>query len=968
MRNETSRKQALKALQKTLNLPKTEFPMRANAVKREPLLRKQCVGPLYQWQSKMNGKEFILHDGPPFANGDLHMGHFLNKVLKDIINRYKLMRGFKIKYIPGWDCHGLPIEHKALQQLDAKSLSPTQIRQVSQKLAAKAIRQQRNDFEKWAILADWDHDAIYATMNPDYEAKQLDIFKKMVDQGLIYRGSKPVYWSPSSKTALAESELEYADQHVSIAAYITFPFRNHDNRLAKYEKLSCVIWTTTPWTIPANMALCVHPQVEYSIVQDQDHQHFIVATDLVSDFEINGLNGRKVQIIESFKGLELSGALFTHPFFDRESRILLGDHVTTDAGTGVVHTAPGHGQDDYFVWLQNRGSSELICPVDDEGIFTEEAGSDLVGQSVLDEGNKSVLKKLEQSGRLLHSEKYLHRYPYDWRTKQPVILRATSQWFAKLASLHEASHSALEDVEMVPKSARRRLEATLSSRDEWCISRQRAWGLPIPVFYHLETQEALMNQDTISHIQNLIQEHGSKCWWEMSIEELLPPSYRHLAGDLRKGLDTLDVWFDSGSSWYAVLDQEQKTSKPHASDVYLEGSDQHRGWFQSSLLTAMAMGKASPYKTLVTHGFVLDENNRKMSKSLGNVIVPRDLIEGTGLAKKTKAPAYGVDVLRFWVAGTDYTSDVNIGMNVISKVSDQLRKVRNTARFLLGNLNDYNRETDAIDYDNLPELEQYMLHLLHDLNMNVTEAYDTFSLSRAQSVLAYFISTDLSSFYMEACKDRLYCDPVSSFSRRACQTVLDQALEALTKSIAPVVCHTAQDIYNHTQHYGTKSECESVFQTGWIQSQSKWKNTKLAIEWEMMRNIRAEINKAVEDVRNAKHIGSPMEVDVELIIADQKLWNMLERMGQSVNMADVFLCSTVTLINKTQASTAVEDLRFHHHVQVTLSNEEMPLEISIKPAKGHKCPRCWKYTSLVDENTLCPRCEGVTGISTVTAA
>jgi isoleucyl-tRNA synthetase len=1008
------------AMRKTLNLPHTAFPMRANAAVREPQLHARCVTQLYEAQllARQNAEPFYLHDGPPFANGSLHMGHLLNKVLKDIINRYKLMRGHRIEYVPGWDCHGLPIEVKALGQLqarDAAQLAPVQVRKLSRELATKAIAEQRQDYLRWGILADWSGKpgSVYRTMDPTYEAKQYDVLKQMVQDGLIFRGFKPVYWSPSSRTALAEAELEYAEDHVSHAAYIAFPFHSATTATAqallnkyKDKSLFCVVWTTTPWTIPANQALCVNASVEYAVVlQPSSGRHFLVAKDLVENLATQlssteaGAEPEPLEIVETVAGEALAGSLFQHPLADRRAVVLVGDHVTVDAGTGIVHTAPGHGQDDYFAWLAYHGgdssAAEILCPVDNEGRFTQDAGHQLHGLEVLSDGNKAVLEMLTQSGNLLHVAKYKHRYPYDWRTKKPVILRATAQWFAKLDGLHAVGKRALEDhVQTFPSSSRRRLEATLSSRHEWCISRQRAWGLPIPVFYHKDTNEPLITNETISYLQDIVRTYetsdghkGSDCWWDLSVQELLPPAYKDQASQYVKGTDTLDVWFDSGSSWHTVL-PDVASGKLKQAHVYLEGSDQHRGWFQSSLLTSVAMQQAAPYKHVITHGFALDERGSKMSKSLGNTIVPKDFIDGgevlvphanpTKKPKAQKIPAYGVDVLRYWVASTDYSGDVNFGPIVIAKVSDALRKVRNTARFLLANLNDFQPERDAVPYEQLPSVDQYMLHVLLHVNQQITEGYESYAFNRVQSALAHFISSDLSAFYMEACKDRLYCDGTTSASRRAAQTVLWHTLESVTRAIAPVVCHTAEDIRLHWQSQVQQCELDqvagSVFleDDAWLPASRQWHNAALASQWAAIRQLRVDVNRVVETMRAANVVGSQLECNVYVVSTNARVVMALGPLAEKsdATLENVLLCSGVEIVSSETEIDAKGDERFVATTQLMLDSEggdKVVVQIVVTRAKGHKCPRCWKYAVEVDaeETKLCSRCAHATNLTSV---
>ncbi|TDH71990.1 hypothetical protein CCR75_002438 [Bremia lactucae] len=1024
------------AMRQTLNLPATRFSMRANAAVREPQLHARCVSAAYAAQAADTARPlFVLHDGPPFANGSLHMGHFLNKTLKDIINRYQVLRGRRVCYVPGWDCHGLPIEHKALAllQLEANELSSAQVRALSRQLARQAVQDQRKDFARWGVMADWsgDHGSVYLTMSPSYEASQYDVLKKMVLDGLIFRGFKPVYWSPSSRTALAEAELEYHDNHVSQAVYVAFPFASKGSNtntqtaavLAKYQDtLSAVVWTTTPWTIPSNQALCVHADLIYTVVRHtrSSDAYYLIASALVESFAmtLQEYDGELVELemLEMIQGADLVGVHFTHPLVKREAVILVGKHVTTDAGTGIVHTAPGHGQDDYNVWMAHSSTSNeqpaILCPVDADGRFTADAGLDLEGLSVLEDGNDVVIDHLRHSGNLLAISKHTHRYPYDWRTKKPVILRATAQWFARLDALHARGKSVLaESVQLIPPRARHRLEATLSGRHEWCISRQRAWGLPLPAFYHNETGEALITAESIEYVQNRVKTYrvigvngdvereGADCWWDLSVYDLLPDSLKGEADKYEKGTDTLDVWLDSGSSWHAVLSNivEPNEKGQLRADVYLEGSDQHRGWFQSSLLTSLALQDTAPYKTVITHGFTLDEQGRKMSKSLGNTIAPNDFIHGctmslpvdtpikskkskrgqtsTSSRKDIKVPAYGVDVLRFWVATTDYTTDVSIGPAIVQKASDALRKVRNTARFILGNLKDFDPVQHAVPYDKMQiSLDRYMLHELNSLTQTVTTAYDSFAFNRVQHAVSHFLSTDLSAFYMEAAKDRLYCDAADSETRRSAQTVLWLSLQALTRALAPIIPHTSEDIRLHwvSQLQGDiplDDVSGSIFlEQGWMPCAKEWQNQDLARDWTAIRQLRFEINRVVEHMRQAGRIGSQLECNVYIVAADPRVAKLLSPLARhSSELEDVLLCSCVLIVSEAELPNSE---LFSAQCRLTRGPTDTPMDVTliVTLAQGHKCPRCWKYAVEVDlnETLLCQRCAQATNLCSVT--
>ena len=742
----------------TVNLPKTQFDMRANAVKREPEIQKfWAEEQIYERLSQNNpGELFVLHDGPPYANGALHIGHALNKILKDIINKYQLLKGRKVRYVPGWDCHGLPIELKVLtnmKQQERQQLTLLDLRRKAKEFALKAVDEQRAGFKRYGVWGDWDNP--YLTLKPAYEAAQIGVFGQMVLKGYIYRGLKPVHWSPSSKTALAEAELEYPEGHISRSLYVAFPVTKlgdavKDSLQQFLPHLSVAIWTTTPWTIPANLAVSVNPELKYAVVAVAGEQsnYLIVAADLVET--LSETLGKNFQVKATVVGKDLENTTYRHPLFDRESPVVIGgDYVTTESGTGLVHTAPGHGQEDYLVG--QRYGLPILSPVDADGNFTEEAGQ-FAGLNVLGEGNTAVITALTEVGALLKEEAYSHKYPYDWRTKKPTIYRATEQWFASVEGFRDEALSAIASVKWIPSQGENRITPMVSERSDWCISRQRSWGVPIPVFYDEATGEPLLNQETINYAQAIIAEKGSDAWWELSVEELLPESYRNNGKSYRKGTDTMDVWFDSGSSWAGVLQEREELKYP--ADIYLEGSDQHRGWFQSSLLTSVATNGHAPYKTVLTHGFTLDEQGRKMSKSVGNVIDPAIVIEG-GKNQKEEPP-YGADVLRLWVSSVDYSSDVSISKSILKQMGDVRGKIRNTARYLLGSLHDFDPAKDAVPYEQLPELDRYLLHRMTEVFKDVTEAFDSYQFFRFFQTVQNFCVVDLSNFYLDIAKDRLY--------------------------------------------------------------------------------------------------------------------------------------------------------------------------------------------------------------------
>ncbi|MCG9890041.1 MAG: isoleucine--tRNA ligase [Thermosynechococcaceae cyanobacterium MS004] len=950
--------------------------MRANAVKREPELQSfWAQHQIYEQRSQHNpGEPFILHDGPPYANGDLHIGHALNKILKDTINKFQILQGRKVRYVPGWDCHGLPIELKVLQNLKAEQraeLTPLKLRWKARDFALKTVDSQRKGFQRYGIWGEWE--TPYLTLQPAYEAAQIGVFGQMVLKGHIYRGLKPVHWSPSSQTALAEAELEYPEGHTSPSLYAAFEVTSFPKALQGplhpyLGELGVAIWTTTPWTLPGNLAIAVNPDLVYAVVHAVDDgapgrfRYLLVAKDLVETLEAKFETPLMVEATVMGKALEHT--TYRHPLFERESEVVIGgDYITTESGTGLVHTAPGHGQEDYQVGL--RYGLPIVSPVDDRGVFTEEAGR-FAGLKVVDkakndndklklevsEGNQAIIDALNEVGSLLHQEAYSHKYPYDWRTKQPTIFRATEQWFASVEGFREEALKAIASVTWIPAQGENRITAMVSERSDWCISRQRSWGVPIPVFYDEETNEPLLNADTIAHVKAIIAEKGSDAWWELSIEDLLPEAYRNNGRTYRKGTDTMDVWFDSGSSWAAVVEQRENLRYP--ADLYLEGSDQHRGWFQSSLLTSVAAQGIAPYKTVLTHGFVLDEQGRKMSKSIGNVVDPAIVIEGGKNQKED--PPYGADVLRLWVSSVDYSSDVPLGKNILKQMSDVYRKIRNTARFLLGSLSDFDPTQHEVPYADLPELDRYMLHRISEVFTEVTDAYEKYEFFRVFQTVQNFCVVDLSNFYLDIAKDRLYISAPDAPRRRSCQTVLWIALENLVRAIAPVLSHMAEDIWQFLPY---ATPYKSVFEAGWIKLESEWTKPDLGVTWDKLREIRQAVNLQLEAKRSSKEIGASLEAKVTITVEDDKLKTLL------------------TQLNPVSSDIAqgVDELRYLFLVsqveirEVAEKPESVPLAsipefiITVDKAEGHKCDRCWNYSTTVGQSQkhplLCDRCETV---------
>ncbi len=981
--------------------------MRANAVKREPEIQKfWSENKIYDRLSQNNpGDLFILHDGPPYANGSLHIGHALNKILKDFINRYQLLQGRKVRYVPGWDCHGLPIELKVLQNMkpaERQNLTPLQLRQKAKEFALKTVDEQRESFKRYGVWGDWEQP--YLTLSPEYEAAQIGVFGEMMLKGYIYRGLKPVHWSPSSKTALAEAELEYPEGHTSRSIYAAFPMTSLSDAVKPelgdfLPELGVAIWTTTPWTIPANLGVAVNPELTYAVVEvatdsatevatddltdvtdvatddladvtddltvgftDQSSatsatksvaesaaasatksaaKYLIVAADLVE--RLSATLGTQLTVKATVKGKDLEHSTYRHPLFDRESPIVIGgDYVTTESGTGLVHTAPGHGQEDYMVG--QRYGLPILAPVDDNGNFTEEAGQ-FAGLNVLGDGNQAVIDALLTAGSLLKEEAYVHKYPYDWRTKKPTIFRATEQWFASVEGFRDEALKAIASVSWIPAQGENRITPMVADRSDWCISRQRSWGVPIPVFYDEETGEPLLNEETIAHVQAIIAQKGSDVWWELSVEELLPEKYRNNNRSYRKGTDTMDVWFDSGSSWAAVLQQRKELRYP--ADMYLEGSDQHRGWFQSSLLTSVAVNDCAPYKTVLTHGFALDEQGRKQSKSLGNVVDPKVVIDG-GKNQKEEPP-YGADVLRLWVSSVDYTSDVPLGKNILKQLADVRNKIRNTARFLLMNLSDFDPDRDAVPFEELPEVDRYMLHRISEVFNDVTKAFESFQFFRFFQTIQNFCVVDLSNFYLDIAKDRLYISTPNALRRRSCQTVLKIALENLARAIAPVLCHTAEDIWQYLPY---KTPYKSVFESGWVQLDQRWHNPELAEFWQQLRQIRTEVNKVLEQARVEKMVGSSLEAKVLLYIADEQLRSCVKSLNTSNSVDELrYLCIT-SQAELLDSPAALQGLQY--------SLQSDTWGIGVVNAEGQKCDRCWNYSTHVGESAehplICERC------------
>ncbi|XP_053488609.1 isoleucine--tRNA ligase, mitochondrial [Ictalurus furcatus] len=946
----------------TVQLPRTDFPMKLSGQKLLDLelkIQQECgFDQLYTWQRLRKAKkEFCLHDGPPYANGDAHVGHALNKILKDIRNRFEMLRGRKVSYVPGWDCHGLPIELKALGELDATHLSPLQIRQKAREFAESAVASQRAAFERWGVMADWEN--CYYTFNGPYEAAQLRVFQDMHGKGLIYQDYKPVFWSPSSRTALAEAELEYNSEHVSTAVYATFPVNTFPPKLAtslgELGKVCVLVWTTQPWTIPANQAVCFMPKAQYSLVKRSDNEQLLlVATERIAN--LSTVLSTELQNLATFTGADLEGGVCQHPTIPgKEVPLLPANHVTMAKGTGLVHTAPAHGMEDYSV--ASHFNLPVECMVDEEGRFTEAAGADLQGQSVLEEGTSTVISMLHAAGALLKEESCVHSYPYDWRSKKPVLIRASKQWFINTAGLKNAAKEALQKVRVMPESARASLLAMLDRRTYWCISRQRSWGVPIPVFYHKQTGEPLVNKHTVAHVASVFAEKGSDSWWVEPLETLLPPDVlkKSKAGavtDYVRGEDVLDIWFDSGTSWAAVL----QDADPRA-DVYVEGKDQIGGWFQSSLLTSVAVRNKAPYRALVVHGFVLSEKGEKMSKSLGNVIDPNVVINGG--TDSALSPPYGADVLRWWVAESNVFSEVQIGPKALNAARENINKLRNTLRFLLGNLQGFDPRSHAVDSKDMHYIDQYLLHLLREYSIKVTDAYSEFDCGRVIRLLQAFITRDLSSFYFSIIKDRLYCDAENSLGRRSCQTVLEEILDGVTRSIAPILPHLAEEVYQHAPGH---DEGETLFRSGWIKSSSVWRKPGLEEAVEGACAIRDSFLSSIPGCNAA-------EYDLTIAIEPGLFFELMESLQEEPTstcsqLTELMMASRTTLTDALPrdlpSNAIISNGSFLINLEGGVIREESAYAVAAVPISLSRCPRCRRYTSDTPD-CLCSRCQTVIG-------
>ena len=916
----------------TLNLLKTDFPMRASLPQREPeMLKNWYEQKRYEkLMEKNEGKPlFVLHDGPPYANGDIHLGTALNKILKDFIVRYKNMSGFKAPYVPGWDTHGLPTELKARAKagIDANStISDVELRSMCRDFTLGYLDDQREQFKRLGGIGEWDNP--YITLTPGFEKMQLEIFATMANKGYIYKGLKPVYWCSECQTALAEAEIEYAEDPCD-SIYVKFNVLDDKGKLsamgADLSKTYFVIWTTTTWTLPGNVAICVGPDFTYALVK-ANGEYYVVAKELAE--KVMSINEFDYEIIGEIAGSELEFMTAQHPFLDRKSLVIVGDHVTLDAGTGCVHTAPGHGVEDFDA-CKRYDDIEIVVPVDDKGFLTADAG--MFKGLKTDVANKVIKKHLVETGALYASEKIIHQYPHCWRCKQPIIYRATSQWFCSIDDFKQQALDEAQKVQWLPDWGKERMRSMISERKDWCISRQRKWGVPIPVFYCADCGKEIVDYDVMMRISAMFGEHGSDVWFSKEAKELLPEGFvcPH-CGESRefyKEKDIMDVWFDSGSSHTAVCAQRPYLKYPV--DVYLEGADQFRGWFQSSLLTSIAYKGIAPYKTVISHGWVVDGEGRKMSKSLGNGIVPSEIVE-----------KYGADILRLWVASSDYHADIRISNDILKQLSEVYRKIRNTARFMLGNLNDFNPDTDSVSIDKLADIDKFALMRLDALVSKCIEAYENYEYHIIFHAIHNFCVVDMSNFYLDVIKDRLYIEPVSSESRRAAQTVMQKILRTLTLLVSPILAFTSEEIWGYMPH-GASDNTESVLFNEISADMVLGKDDELVARWDRLHQVRDDVKKALEIARASKIIGSSLDAKVSLF-ADGELYDFLKSNESALPV--IFITSGVA-VEKGEGE-------FKGLVE--------GLSVSVAPADGAKCERCWSYSTEVgtdaDHPTLCPRC------------
>ncbi|MEY3370159.1 MAG: hypothetical protein RLZZ361_829 [Cyanobacteriota bacterium] len=980
----------------TIDLPQTEFPMRGNGPVREPEIQKSWQEKnIYQKSQELRQKEsaklFVLHDGPPYLSSDkIHIGTALNKILKDIVIKYKALKGFKAPYVPGYDSHGLPIENAVVQEIKGgrSAVTVAELRERCKNFALNNLKGQEEKFKRLGVLGDWQHP--YVTLDKGFEAEQIKLFGEMSAKGYIYRGLKTVYWSYGAETALADAEVEYNEEHVSNSIYVAFDLdTNSVQKLPStgldLNQTRILIWTTTPWTIPGNMAICLNTDIDYITVEAyriKENEKISLGKLLIAkDLKDSVARDLKLELENPsapVKGSSLAGLVAIHPLFKRPSPIIFGEHVTIDTGTGCVHTAPGHGHEDFEIG--KKFNIEIVCPVDGRGVYTKQAGSykfknpdilnsfsekneslkqklanlnnpqelNLEGFHVIKQGNDLLISMLIDAGALIGKNKITHSYPYCWRSKTPLLYRATEQWFASVDGFRQKALEEIDKVNWIPERGRNRIYSMVAERGDWCISRQRTWGVPIPAFYNKAklndngNPEAILDQEIIEHIAKIFREHGSNAWYLMDVRDLVPESFLTKHPEIKienlvKEMDTMDVWFDSGSTHRTVVMQRPELcpdGKFHPVDLYLEGSDQHRGWFQSSLLTSVATNGKAPYKAVLTHGFVMDEKGRKMSKSLGNVVDPIQVMD-----------SYGADILRLWVASVDYSIDIKVGENMFKQLSDIYRNFRNTARYMLGNLFDFDPQFNYVAYDQLWELDKLLLHKLQELIGKLEECFDNYQFFKYYQLIQNFCSVDLSSFYFDIIKDRLYTHGTNSLSRRSAQTVCYELLSAINRMLVPVLPHLAEDIFNYSpasikdSYLADKNFFQShvelysasILLSNWPKIKTEYINSDLVCDWTRILELRELCNKEIETLRQEKIIGKSLEAGVAITAIDTD-YKLLKRIEGEIKA--VFIISDLSL--KLGESLIVKAYKFD----------------------GVKCIRCWKlFEESEIHNHICKQCK-----------
>ena len=914
---------------KTLNLPKTDFPMRGNLPKREPETLKNWEDERLYYKMVENNKgkpTYILHDGPPYANGQIHLGTALNKVLKDFIIKHKNMTGYCAPYVPGWDTHGLPIELKAMKEIGVENgaIPPVELRKQCKNFALKHVKSQMKQFKRLGSIGDYDDP--YLTLKPEYEARQVEVFGKMAKDGYMYKGLKPVYWCPDCNTALAEAEIEYANDPCT-SIYVKFNVTDDKGLFTamglELSKVYFVIWTTTTWTIPGNLAVCLGPEYEYTLVKNGE-EYYVMAVELVSTV-MKAAGIENYETVGSFTGAELEHIKTKHPLYDRLSPVIVGDHVTLESGTGCVHTAPGYGVEDFEVCKKYDDIGIIVC-VDAKGRQTEEAG-EFAGLDT-NEANKAIFAKLDECGALLASEKITHQYPHCWRCNSPIIYRATEQWFCSVNGFKDEAVKAIENVKWIPEWGEDRIKGMVRDRSDWCISRQRTWGVPIPIIYCKDCGKPIVTDETIKAISDLFRKEGADAWWTREVNEFIPDTVKCECGchEFTKEYDIMDVWFDSGVSHAAVMDEYDSLSWP--ADLYLEGADQYRGWFQSSLLTSVVYKGKAPYKAVCTHGWVVDGQGKTMHKSLGNGIDPAEIID-----------QYGADILRLWVASSDYHSDIRISKEILGQLSDAYKKIRNTARFILGNLSNgdgFNPDTDSVSDDQLLEIDKWALMRFDSLIDKVQDGYNAFDFHVAFHSIHNFCVIDMSNFYLDIIKDRLYCEGEKSLERRSAQTAMYRILSGVARLIAPIMSFTAEEIWSYLPHCASDNS-ESIFLNQMPEKSGIAFSDEFIAKWELIYSTREAVNKVLEEKRNEKVIGKSLEANI--VIHCSK--DMLEKYSSlSDHLAEILIVSGVSVVD---------------------DSDETSFEV-VK-ATGEKCERCWAYSETVGKNselpTLCSRCASV---------